>query len=343
MKKEQMKKTYFAGLCLISIVSCSAPGDELENVNEPQALHASDSNILAKGGFRDTPDTPTLPPAGIWSKSFYLTNPIYGFYSDLTKKHLYNTSPLPSELPKSHPGLDYYFQERLLGSADGPGPVITRWFHTGNNDLILTTNPNELVGQSYWEKRDLGTSYNGDEPGSFPIYRYFNADKKTHFYTRDKNELGDGKDGFVYEGISFYLKESEPKAFRIRDGEFFQDNSTGAVYIVFESTLRRIESWSVVNGLFDFKPNPRTGKPKDWKILKVNNINDYIGERGPDITSGNQLVQNTNDGKIYLVDDGLYRYIPTDLIFKIYNFNEDAIQKKPIRMMFTGKDVAKTY
>ncbi|UKB78381.1 hypothetical protein [Chryseobacterium sp. MEBOG07] len=148
-----MKKAYFVGLCLLSIVSCSAPGDELETLNESQTLNGSSANQLAKGGFRDNPDTPTPPPAGIWSKSFYLTNPIYGFYSDLTKKHLYNTSPLPSELPKSYPGLSYYFQERLLGSADGPGPVISRWFHTGSNDLVLTTNPNELSGQSYWEKK----------------------------------------------------------------------------------------------------------------------------------------------------------------------------------------------
>ncbi|GEJ47564.1 hypothetical protein [Chryseobacterium sp. ON_d1] len=335
MKKEQMKKAYFVGLCLISVVSCSAPGDELENVNEAQALNASGNIKLAKGGFRDTPDTPTPPPAGIWSKSFYLTNPIYGFYSNLTKKHLYNTSPLPSELPKSYSGLDYYFQERLLGSADGPGPVITRWFHTGTNDLVLTTNPNELVGQSNWEKRNLGTSYNGDEPGSFPIYRYFNGDKKTHFYTRDKNELGDGKDGYEYEGVAFYLKDSEPKAYRVRDGQFFQDNATGNLYIVFESTLRRIESFAVINNLFAVQG-------KAYLVFKVN-IEDYTGERGPDITSGTQLVRNTNTGKLYLVDDGLYRYIPTMQIFNTYKFNEDAIQNKPVRMMFTGKDVEHTY
>ena len=119
-----MKKSYFIALCAISLASCSAPGDELESLNESQTLNGSAPNKLAKGGFRDNPATPTPPPAGIWSKSFYLTNPIYGFYSDLTKKYLYNTSPLPSELPKSYPGLSYYFQERLLGSADGPGAVI---------------------------------------------------------------------------------------------------------------------------------------------------------------------------------------------------------------------------
>ena len=81
---------------------------------------------------------------------------------------------------------------------------------------------------------------------------------------------------------------------------------------------------------------------KAYLVFKVN-IEDYTGERGADITSGTQLVQNTNTGKLYLVDDGLYRYIPTMQIFNSYKFNEDAIQHKPVRMMFTGKDVAHTY
>lgn len=341
-----MRKAYFAGLCLIFLASCSGTNDDLLNSKEQDQLQSPDKlnnkNELARGGFRD-PSTPTedTPPSGIWSTSIYITNTIYGFYSNYTKKYLYGNSPLASELPKSYPGLGFYGMDRFLGSADGNGPVISSWFNTVNNDLVLTTDPNELNGQSHWQKKDVGTSYNGDEPGSYPIYRYSNSSNKTHFYTRDHNELGNGKDGFVYEGISFYLKESGPKPFRVRDGTFFEDNKTGAVYIVFESTLRRIDSWSVVNGLFDFKPNPRNGKPKDWLILKVD-IENYTGTRGADINSSTQLVQNT-DGKMYMVDDGLYRYIPTTQIFNTYNFNEDAVQHKYVRMMFTGKDIAKTY
>ncbi len=339
-----MKKSYFIALCIISLVSCSAPGDELQDFNESEkseSLNKTDNNMLARGGFRGDPST-EAPPEGIWSTSIYLTKPIYGFYSPYTKKYLYGNSPLASELPKSYTDLGFYGMDRFLGSADGNGPVISSWFNTVTNDLVLTTNSNKFNGQSNWEKKDVGTSYNGDEPGSYPIYSYFNSDNRTHFYTRDKNELGDGKNGFVYLGISFYLKESGPKPFRVRDGNFFQDNKTGAVYIVFESILRRIDSWSVINTLFDFKPDPRTGKPKDWKILKVN-IEEYTGERGADINSETKLVQNTNDGKIYMVDGGFFRYIPTMQIFNLYNFNEDAIQKRPIRMMAKDKDIAHTY
>ena len=29
----------------------------------------------------------------------------------------------------------------------------------------------------------------------------------SHFYTRDKNELGDGKEDFVYEGVAFIQRK----------------------------------------------------------------------------------------------------------------------------------------
>ncbi|WP_163834103.1 hypothetical protein [Spartinivicinus ruber] len=38
-----------------------------------------------------------------------------------------------------------------------------------------------------------------------PLHRYWNLAIGDHFYTADKNELGNGKDGWVYEGIEGYL------------------------------------------------------------------------------------------------------------------------------------------
>ena len=301
-----MRKNYVIGLYLIFLSSCSSTTDDLLISNEPNKQQVfdklnSESSHFAKGGFRDPADD--IPPSGIWSTSIYLTNTIYGFYSSYTKKYLYENSPLASQLPQSYPGLGFYVMDRFLGSADGNGLTISSWFNTVNNDLVLTTNPNELNGQSNWQKKNIGSSYNGNEPGSYPIYRYFNSSNKTHFYTRDKNELGDGSNGFVYEGISFYLKESGPKPYRVRDGSFFQDNKTGALYIVFESRLRRIESWSVLNNLFAAH-NAITGQSVDLVIPKVD-IESYTGDRGADINSGTQLVQNTANGKLYMVDDGL--------------------------------------
>lgn len=338
-----MIKNYLIGLCLIFLSSCSGTNDDLLNSNESNKLQSLDKlnnyNLLAKGGFRDDPIDVT-PPSGIWSACICLTNPIYGFYSSYTKKYLYGKSPLASELPKSYPGLDFYGMNRFLGSADGNGPAISSWFNTVSNDLVLTTNPNEFSNQSNWQKRNMGNSYNGNEPGSYPIYRYFNSSSKTHFYTPDKNE-GDGKSGFVYEGISFYLKESGPKPYRVNDGAFFQDNKTGSLYIVFEGTLRRIESLSVLNNLFAAY-DPIKRKRVNVETSKVD-IESYIGDRGADINSGTQLVQNTANGKIYMVDNGLYRYISTTAIFKAYYFNEDAVQHKYVRMMFTGKDITITH
>lgn len=142
--------------------------------------------------------------------------------------------------------------DRFLGSADGSGAAISSWIHTGSEDMVLTTDPNEFNGNSSWKKiRDLGKSYNSNETGVLPIHRYYRDQTKSHFYTRDINELGNGAQGFVYEGIAFYLKNSAPIDLRLRDGHFYQDNTTGALYITFESTLRHIDSWETAKRLFN--------------------------------------------------------------------------------------------
>ncbi|MEW6735765.1 MAG: hypothetical protein AB1489_31020 [Acidobacteriota bacterium] len=38
-----------------------------------------------------------------------------------------------------------------------------------------------------------------------PFYRYYNPDSGDHFYTRDFNELGEGRDGYTKEGIAGYI------------------------------------------------------------------------------------------------------------------------------------------
>ncbi|PLS67339.1 MAG: hypothetical protein CV045_14150, partial [Cyanobacteria bacterium M5B4] len=38
-----------------------------------------------------------------------------------------------------------------------------------------------------------------------PLLRYWNKDKQRHFYTVDRNELGTGQNGWVYEGFVGYV------------------------------------------------------------------------------------------------------------------------------------------
>jgi len=41
--------------------------------------------------------------------------------------------------------------------------------------------------------------------GSVPLYRYFSAGSGDHFYTTNRNDLGDGKSGYVFEGAKAYV------------------------------------------------------------------------------------------------------------------------------------------
>ncbi|MBB5644605.1 hypothetical protein [Pedobacter cryoconitis] len=317
-----MKKLLLS-LITLSLISCSKKDDFKDFGIQNKEIQTKTNGFV---------NTPTDSQSKVWT---IIDNrwAIYGFYSSHMHKHMYSDIPLPSEIPHTQPGQYYYFLERTLGAADGVGNgnMITSWFNTNNEDQILTTNPGELNGQNGWKKdRDLGKSYTGNEEGSFPIYRYYRSATSSHFYTRDKNELGDGKDGFVYEGVAFYLKEPVPTEYRISDGSFYQDKSTGSIYVVMESQLRKVESVEVLKRIFDFRA---TGF-LDYlatTIMDVNNIETIKGTRGSSISVNSVLYQDINTGIRYLSNPndnrGNLKIIPNDKVFKRYHFNDSSIQK----------------
>jgi len=337
-----MRKNYFIGLCFLILASCSTTNDDLQNFDKVNL------NQSASGGFRDGSGSfdEDPPSNGIWIKSTTPPNPIYGFFSNHMSKHLYSPSSLSNMLPRTQPGQYFYYLDRFLGSADGSGQEITGWFNEINEDYVITTNPSEFNGQNGWRKNDnFGKSYTGTEEGSFPIYRYFRNKTKSHFYTKDFNELGNGRLGFVYEGVAFFLKNSDPKEYRQRDGQFYQDNKTGQYYITFESKLRLIENVETVRRLFDFRKETSGRIDRGWKNRYINkvNIEEYLGPRGKNFDSNTKLIKDTSNGKIYLLDDGLLRYIPNPQIFELYYFRAESVVNSNRLMGFVGKDIAKTY
>ena len=335
-----MKKIYFIGLCIITLASCSATNDDLQNFEKVNL------NQTASGGFRDGSGSfdEEIPSTGIWRKNTSPPYPVYGFYSSHMNKHMYLNSPRPEGIPRMQPGQYYYFLDRFLGSADGNGQEITGWFNEINEDYVVTTNPNEFNGQNGWRKNNnFGKSYNSSDEGSYPIYRYFRNSTKSHFYTKDFNELGNGKFGFVYEGIAFYLKNSDPKDYRERDGNFYQDNNTGQYYITFESKLRLIEDVETARRLFDFRQE--SSSIRGWKNRPINkvNIDDYMGPRGKNFNSNTKLIRDISNGKVYLFDDGLLRYIPSLEIFNLYYFRDNSVINSSSLRGFVGKNIEKTY
>ncbi|WP_407534262.1 hypothetical protein [Elizabethkingia miricola] len=332
-----MRKIYFIGLYFLILVSCSTTNDDLQNFDKVNL------NQSASGGFRDGGDFNEDPSSkGIWVQNTRPPYPIYGFYSNSLKRHVYSSLSIAELAPHWLSGPHNYFYDRFLGSADGNGQILTAWYNENSEDMIITTNPDEIKGA--WKKyRDFGRTYNGDEPGSFPIYRYFRSKYNSHFYTRDFNELGNGRDGFVYEGIAFYLKESSSPDVRIRDGQFYQDSNTGQYYISFESTIRLIENIETLKRVFDFRQEESGYRGRKNRTIYKVNIDDYIGPRGKNFNSNTKLIRDTSNGKIYLLDDGLLRYIPNPQIFELYYFNAEYVTNSNRLMGFVGKDITKTY
>lgn len=324
-------KKLFLSLVTLSLLSCSTDGN-LEDLvdNQGSEIQARNNQLMRNGGFVN----PIGPEDKVWEVVNYPWQ-IYGFYSSVLNKHMYSGFPLASELPHSHPGQSYYFLDRALGATDGEGngngSMISSWFNTDTEDLVLTTNPNEFAGQSGWvNKGNLGKSYIGTEPGTFPIYRYNRSSTKSHFYTRDKNELGDGKDGFVYEGIAFYLKEPTPYESRIPDGTIYQDKKTNSVYVVMEGKLRMVENIEVLKRIFDFRLVKLLHIPAT-DIIMVDNIETIQGTRGPMIQADARLTEDVDTGRRYFSDpEGnrvTLKIIPSMSIFNRYHFNDGSIIK----------------
>lgn len=326
-----MIKNYFIGLCIVILASCSATNDDnIQNFGESKNLDLSTEGFRGDVGVTIDDE---LPSNGIYFLRTASQNPIYGFYSSHTNKHLYSHFSIANMLPRTQPGEYYYFLERFLGSASGKGKEITAWFNVNNEDLLLTTTPEELDGQNGWRKDDdLGKSYNGDEPGSFPIYRYYRQKTSSHFYTRDRNELGDGKFGFVYEGIAFYLKNetTEQELRQVHDGLLMKDKTTGYLYIIIEGRIRILETMEVANRVFGVK---------DGNYYPEVNIDELIGPRGKIVNAGAKLIEDTRTGKIYFLDNGLLRYIPDHKTLRVYMLNEKAIEKINGVVGFTGPDL----
>ncbi|HBV17774.1 hypothetical protein [Chryseobacterium carnipullorum] len=334
-------------LITLSLLSCSSE-DTLEDVNIQNNEIQTKNDLLQRGGGGFV-NTPTDPQNKVWQIIDYPWQ-IYGFYSSFLNKHMYSSSGHPSMIPKTQPGQSWYFLDRALGATDGEGngngSMISSWFNTNTQDLVLTTNPNEFTGQNGWEKvNDLGKSFIGNEPGTFPIYRYFRNETKSHFYTRDKNELGDGKNGFVYEGIAFYLKEPAPYEYRIHDGTFYQDKKTNSVYVVMEGQLRMIENTEVLTRVFDFRNKRPLNMPATY-INKIDDIEIIQGSRGPMIQANARLSEDVNTGMRYFSDPngtrGNLKIIPS-MLFDIYHFNDGSLVRTTGTNNSRLQELKKTY
>ncbi|MEZ2336476.1 MAC/perforin domain-containing protein [Mucilaginibacter sp. RCC_168] len=79
-------------------------------------------------------------------------------------------------------------------------------FLLSNGYHFFTTDVNEIPSQA---KREGVPGYLDLSPvaGYKPLYRYRTSKNGSHMYSNDFNELGNGRDGWIYEGIIGYLQQ----------------------------------------------------------------------------------------------------------------------------------------
>lgn len=100
---------------------------------------------------------------------------------------------------------NYLLNNQVSLNQSYPTLPLYRARNNNSSDHLLTTNPGEIAGISYWTlEKQLGNVYaNSSKPGTIPLYRYFRGGY--HFYTTNINELGFGNG---YEGITGYVESN---------------------------------------------------------------------------------------------------------------------------------------
>ncbi|MBF4515045.1 hypothetical protein IRZ71_01760 [Flavobacterium sp. ANB] len=184
---------------MISFISCST--DEISknpnavekekptNVLEEQKSTAENTSTK-KNSLSSTSQTTSFSPFTI-----------YRFW-DGSSRHLY-----PRRMDYALEGVlgMYPVYEGILGTVNTGGSVPLYLFKRYSDGKPLwSINPNETNNSSDWQ--NLGhVGYVRNSSDGKPVYRYFNKNGEDHFYTQSFSELGNGANGYVLEGIAFYM------------------------------------------------------------------------------------------------------------------------------------------
>lgn len=215
-------------ILLISLSFNSCSKDNIEEPIENIISIEQSSRLQNNGGLSNGSDL------GSNSGNNQMNIFIYQFYRN--GDHLYTKNY------EEGINADYDY-ERTLGLVRTTGPVnkaITRWYNIYNGDRVITTdvsqhpaivnsinnfyysdtgnygpllpgnipgtNVNSDVANSngHWQYEKI-LGYTGAYNNSYPVHTYYNDNLKDHIYLTDFSILGNGGNGYVYEGISFYL------------------------------------------------------------------------------------------------------------------------------------------
>jgi hypothetical protein len=145
--------------------------------------------------------------------------PVYRYWQGQEHNHFYTTKA--DEIGTTHVGETGKFGYKSEGIAGYAYPAqhnlvpIYRYWHAANTDHFYTEKAAEIgttnVGQAgnhgYVSEGIAFHVFAHNHNGLVPVYRYWSAAAKNHFYTTNVDEIGTthvgqaGKHGYVYEGV----------------------------------------------------------------------------------------------------------------------------------------------
>lgn len=152
---------------------------------------------------------PIIPPATT-------LQPLNRYYNKRTTGHFYTTN-----FGELGAGKDDYYMEGVAAyvhSSQASGTVpLHRYYNGVTEDHHYTTNFDELGGGNHGYRYEGVACYvhphidtkqdpaAGQQSYTVALHRYYNPEHGQHFFTTNWNELGDGRDGYVREGIAGWV------------------------------------------------------------------------------------------------------------------------------------------
>jgi len=192
-----MKKLLFV-LFMISFISCNT--DEVSE-NPTVIEKKSTTTIEEQRSTTENASTQKNSLSAISETTSFSSFPIHRFW-DGDSKHLY-----PRRMDYALEGVVgmYPIYEGVLGYVNTGGSVPLYLFKRYSDGKSLwSINPNEANNSSNWQNLGIVGYVKSSSDGN-PVYRYFNKRGEDHFYTQVFSELGNGANGYVLEGIAFYM------------------------------------------------------------------------------------------------------------------------------------------
>jgi uncharacterized protein YjdB len=169
--------------------------------------------VGAKPGSDDPGDSDDPnPPAPAVKPS-----PVFRFFNNATGVHFYSASQSEVDgLRATRNSFDFEGPAYSVFLTPQPGTVpVHRLYNNDTGVHLYTKDPAELEiltttpGTPFDDEGIAYYAYSSQQPGSIPLYRLYNNDTGTHFYTASQSEAFSLRDTpgspFDFEGIAYYV------------------------------------------------------------------------------------------------------------------------------------------